>query len=213
MEWNQVLEHPSLQNIPFKVELNEWGKIVMTPASNLHGNLQVKIAMKLIQLLNEGEVSAEVSIQTSKNAKVLMLPGLLLILSVNMVLRHRTVWRLRYVLRLSRPIAQRRSLLKKENFTLPKGQRKSGSVMRAVRWSSLPMKAGLWNHGYILISLRIFINYMRDKDTLRSEYSADLIKSGEQEKYLKSLHLICISCFLTQIRLTVPFANMRKNSG
>mgnify|MGYP001819234993 CR=1 FL=1 len=50
MEWNQVLEHPSLQNIPFKVELNEWGNIVMTPASNLHGNLQVKIAMKLMQL-------------------------------------------------------------------------------------------------------------------------------------------------------------------
>ncbi len=70
MEWNQVLEHPSLQNIPFKVELNEWGKIVMTPASNLHGNLQVKIAMKLMQLMNEGEVSAEVSIQTSKNVKV-----------------------------------------------------------------------------------------------------------------------------------------------
>ncbi|MCI5191929.1 MAG: Uma2 family endonuclease [Candidatus Electrothrix sp. AU1_5] len=70
MEWNQVLEHPSLQNIPFKIELNEWGKIVMTPASNLHGNLQVKIAMKLMQLMNEGEVSAEVSIQTSKNVKV-----------------------------------------------------------------------------------------------------------------------------------------------
>ncbi|MCI5167280.1 MAG: Uma2 family endonuclease [Candidatus Electrothrix sp. GM3_4] len=70
MEWNQVLEHPSLQNIPFKVELNEWGKIVMTPASNLHGNLQVKIAMKLMQVLKEGEVSAEVSIQTSKNVKV-----------------------------------------------------------------------------------------------------------------------------------------------
>ena len=35
MEWNQVLEHPSLQNIPFKIELNEWGKVVMTPASNL----------------------------------------------------------------------------------------------------------------------------------------------------------------------------------
>ena len=70
MEWNQVLEHPSLQNIPFKIELNEWGKIVMTPASNLHGNLQVKIAMKLMLLLKEGEVSAEVSIRTLKNVKV-----------------------------------------------------------------------------------------------------------------------------------------------
>ncbi|WP_446008050.1 Uma2 family endonuclease [Candidatus Electrothrix sp.] len=70
MEWNQVLEHPSLQNIPFKIELDEWGKIVMTPASNLHGNLQVKIALKLMQCTKEGEVSAEISIQTSKNVKV-----------------------------------------------------------------------------------------------------------------------------------------------
>jgi Uma2 family endonuclease len=42
----------------------------MTPPSNLCGNLQVKIAMKLMLLLREGEVSAEVSIQTSKNVKV-----------------------------------------------------------------------------------------------------------------------------------------------
>ena len=70
MEWNQVLEHPYLQDMPFKIELNEWGKIVMSPASNLHGNLQVRIAMRILQLMKTGEASAEVSILTSKNVKV-----------------------------------------------------------------------------------------------------------------------------------------------
>jgi Uma2 family endonuclease len=42
----------------------------IAPTSNLHGNLQIKIAMKLMQLLNEGEVSANVSIQTSNGVKV-----------------------------------------------------------------------------------------------------------------------------------------------
>lgn len=70
MEWNQVVEHPHLRDLPFKVELNEWGSIVMSPASNLHGNLQMRIAMKIMQILNAGEVSAEVSILTAKNVKV-----------------------------------------------------------------------------------------------------------------------------------------------
>lgn len=70
MEWNQVVDHPQLQDLPFKIELNEWGNIVMSPASNLHGNLQVRIAMKIMLLLNKGEVSAEVSILTARNVKV-----------------------------------------------------------------------------------------------------------------------------------------------
>ena len=28
MNWQEICEHPSLQNIPFKIELNEYGKIV-----------------------------------------------------------------------------------------------------------------------------------------------------------------------------------------
>lgn len=70
MEWNQAVAHPQLQDLPFKIELNEWGNIVMSPASNRHGNLQVWIAMHLMRLMGTGEVSAEVSILTAKNVKV-----------------------------------------------------------------------------------------------------------------------------------------------
>ncbi|MDA8306502.1 MAG: hypothetical protein M0Z81_06720, partial [Deltaproteobacteria bacterium] len=31
MEWREVVEHPSLKNLPFKIETNEWGKIMMAP--------------------------------------------------------------------------------------------------------------------------------------------------------------------------------------
>ena len=29
MEWREVVEHPSLKDLPFKIETNEWGKIMM----------------------------------------------------------------------------------------------------------------------------------------------------------------------------------------
>ncbi len=70
MEWSQVVAHPQLRDLSFKIELNEWGKIVMSPASNWHGNLQARIAMQLMRLMNAGEVSTEVSILTAKNVKV-----------------------------------------------------------------------------------------------------------------------------------------------
>ena len=28
MEWQQVINNPLLQNLPFKIELNKWGKIL-----------------------------------------------------------------------------------------------------------------------------------------------------------------------------------------
>jgi len=43
MNWDNVLENPLLQNLPFKIELNKWGKILMSPAGNNHGRLQFEI--------------------------------------------------------------------------------------------------------------------------------------------------------------------------
>jgi len=44
MQWSDVLNDKSLSNLPYKIELNEYGQIVMSPASNQHGFLQVEIA-------------------------------------------------------------------------------------------------------------------------------------------------------------------------
>ena len=47
MQWADVLNNPWLQNLPFKIELNRWGKIEMSPASNQHGAVQVDVATEL----------------------------------------------------------------------------------------------------------------------------------------------------------------------
>lgn len=70
MEWAEVCEMPVLQNLPFKIELNEWGNIIMSPASNLNGYLQTEIAYWLKTNQPSGKVLTECSVQTIKGVKV-----------------------------------------------------------------------------------------------------------------------------------------------
>ena len=70
MKWSEVIEDKTLQDLPYKIELNEWGNIVMTPASNRHGFIQARIATELNQQGDSGEAFVESSIETSKGVKV-----------------------------------------------------------------------------------------------------------------------------------------------
>ncbi len=70
MKWQDVLEHPSLQDLPFKIELNEWGQIVMSPASNKQGFYRVELVLLLKQSLPEGRIFTECSIDTPRGVKV-----------------------------------------------------------------------------------------------------------------------------------------------
>jgi len=69
MQWSDVLKDESLRDLPYKIELNEYGKIEMSPASNKHGLYQIEIA-KLLTKLPSGKVIAECSIQTNQGVKV-----------------------------------------------------------------------------------------------------------------------------------------------
>ena len=69
MQWSDVLENPYLQNLPFKIELNKWGRIEMSPASNQHGLVQVEVAAEL-RKLRGGKVLVECSIQTTDGVRV-----------------------------------------------------------------------------------------------------------------------------------------------
>ncbi len=70
MEWSDACKDKTLQDLPYKIELNEWGNIVMSPASNRHGNLQTKIAFFLMTWMADGTVLTECSVQTAKGVKV-----------------------------------------------------------------------------------------------------------------------------------------------
>jgi Uma2 family endonuclease len=70
MEWSEVINNPILKDLPFKIELNQFGKLLMSPASNLHGRIQGRLAATLFNKLSQGEVLTECSIQTSSGVKV-----------------------------------------------------------------------------------------------------------------------------------------------
>ena len=70
MTWQDVIEHPSLQDLPFKIELNEWGQIVMSPASNRHGMYQSELVWLIRDRMGTGRVITECSVQTPLGVKV-----------------------------------------------------------------------------------------------------------------------------------------------
>lgn len=70
MQWAEVISNPFLQDLPFKIELNKFGNILMSPASNQHGRIQMQVGNNLMNNAPKGEVIAECSIQTSDGVKV-----------------------------------------------------------------------------------------------------------------------------------------------
>ncbi len=70
MEWVEVINNPLLKDLPFKIELNKFGKILMSPTSNQQRRIQGRMAASLINKLPSGEVITECSIQTSEGVKV-----------------------------------------------------------------------------------------------------------------------------------------------
>ena len=70
MNWQETCAHPCLQNLPFKIELNAQGQIVMTPVKVYHSAYQGEIIHRLRALLPEGKGLAECAIATRQGTKV-----------------------------------------------------------------------------------------------------------------------------------------------
>jgi len=70
MLWSEVIENPYLKNLPFKIELNRFGQLLMTPASNQHGQLEYRVGRALERGCPDGEIIIECSIQTFDGVKV-----------------------------------------------------------------------------------------------------------------------------------------------
>lgn len=70
MEWAEVVDNPFLKDLPFKIELNKWGQLLMSPASNNHGYIQADLVYELRTKLQKGKVITECSVQTPEGVKV-----------------------------------------------------------------------------------------------------------------------------------------------
>ena len=70
MQWSDVLADPTLRDLPFKIELNAWGMIEMSPASTWHGRRQTRVIQYLTKRLTSGEIITEPAIQTAIGVRV-----------------------------------------------------------------------------------------------------------------------------------------------
>lgn len=70
MEWPEAIDNPLLKNLPFKIELNRFGKLLMSPISNKHGIAQSRIGALLTNKHPNGVTISECSIQTTEGVKV-----------------------------------------------------------------------------------------------------------------------------------------------
>jgi Uma2 family endonuclease len=70
MTWQEVLERKELQDLPFKMELNSYGKLELTPITNTQGILKSAIGYLLSVFLEHGHCLISCSILTSQHLKV-----------------------------------------------------------------------------------------------------------------------------------------------
>lgn len=70
MNWQQVCDDKSLHNLPYKIELNKQGQVVMSPASIRHVFFQAEIIGLLRDRVLDGKVVPEFPIETSEGIKV-----------------------------------------------------------------------------------------------------------------------------------------------
>lgn len=70
LRWDEICSDASLQDLPYKIELNAWGKIEMSPASNRHGRLQAALAAEFTRQLPDGMTLTECSVLTSIGIRV-----------------------------------------------------------------------------------------------------------------------------------------------
>ncbi|MFO7641028.1 MAG: Uma2 family endonuclease [Candidatus Competibacteraceae bacterium] len=71
-KWREVVDNPYLRDLPFKLELNENGKVefAMSPATNRHSLLQGRLQEFLLRHLPHGVRMPECSILTRNGVKV-----------------------------------------------------------------------------------------------------------------------------------------------
>jgi len=70
MNWQQVCVDPNLQNLPYKIELNKQGQIIMSPASVKHVFYQREILLILEKMISDGKAVPEFPIETDEGTKV-----------------------------------------------------------------------------------------------------------------------------------------------
>lgn len=69
--WHRALHDPQLQDLPFKIETNEYGQLVLSPHKPRHSFLQSRILAHLLRhVQTDGEPTIEFAVETAEGTKV-----------------------------------------------------------------------------------------------------------------------------------------------
>jgi len=68
--WEELAHDPSFENLPYKIELNSWGKVEMSPASVRHARLQAAVTIALSEGLKDGVTLSECPVLTRIGVRV-----------------------------------------------------------------------------------------------------------------------------------------------
>ena len=71
MNWSQICEDKLLQDLPYSIELNRQGQIIMTPHRPKHSGFQGAIIRKLLELQSEGYAVPELAVDTDDGTKTI----------------------------------------------------------------------------------------------------------------------------------------------
>lgn len=67
--WQEIVADPTLRDLPYKVETNSRGQIILSPHKNQHSRRQKQIEKQLDSLLQSGEAFQEWAIATGGGTK------------------------------------------------------------------------------------------------------------------------------------------------
>ena len=70
MKWSDLCEDKALEDLPYKIELNRQGQLIMSPHKPTHSAYQAAILRLLIRWKPDGHALPEVAIDTSDGIKV-----------------------------------------------------------------------------------------------------------------------------------------------
>lgn len=70
MTWVELCHDRRLRDLPYKIELNRFGKIEMSPTRNIHGYFAGEIVRLLQQKMRQGKTLVECGVETADGTKV-----------------------------------------------------------------------------------------------------------------------------------------------
>lgn len=70
MTWAELCDNPKFRDLPFKIELNRAGQIIMSPRRNAHAHVTAEIGTLLGQFLPLGKCFTSLAIETEDSTKV-----------------------------------------------------------------------------------------------------------------------------------------------